>query len=223
MILAVLALAFGLLSAPGVQAEYVDLPGPVSDHDFYRAVSCGAAPGQDCKIRDRRWPPGKSQNLSVRIMQVHQDFPPELGAILDTAVDAAITEINRAAPITVGLHRDPLTPRPDIAVYIIMKSEDNRIAGTNLRGFEDQPIANARVIVRSTNARIQRAWVLLTQSLTPETAHSVVLEEMTQALGFLFDVRGPAYANQSIFDEDGSVVTRLDGQDAAVLTMKYPY
>lgn len=212
-----------LLSVAPARAEFVDLPGPVSLIEFYAAVSCGAPPGGSCQIAHRRWPPGKSQNLTVRVMQIQSDVPMELGQNLTSAVSQAITEINRAAPITLRLHHDPMTPDPDIAIYIIAKTPGNRVTGTGLPHLDGQSIANAKVIVRSQNSRIQKAWVLLTQTLTPDTALSVALEELVQSLGFLFDVRGPAHAGRSIFDEDGSLVTRLDGQDAAVLSVKYPF
>lgn len=223
MILRGLSACLLVLTMAPARAEFVDLPGPVSLNQFYDAVSCGAPPGGTCQIRHRRWPPGQAQNLTVRVMQTQPGVPTGLARQLLDAVPQAITEINRVAPITLRLRHDPLTPDPDIAVYVIAKTPDNRVTGTGLPHLDGLSVANARVIVRSQNTRIRKAWVLLSQSVTHETALSVTLEELVQSLGFLFDVRGPAHAGRSIFDEDGSAVTRLDGQDAAVLTVKYPY
>ena len=223
MILRNLSACLLLLSMTPARAEFVELPGPVSLTQFYDAVSCGAPPGGACQIAHRRWPPGKAQTLTVRVMQVQAGVPMELARLLQDAVPQAIAEINRVAPITLGLRHDPMTPDPDIAVYIIAKTTDNHVTGTGLPHLDGLSVANARVIVRSQNSRIRKAWVLLSQSVTSQTALSVTLEELVQSLGFLFDVRGPAHAGRSIFDEDGSAVTRLDGQDAAVLSVKYPY
>ena len=217
---AVLALA---LCASAARAEFVILPGPASDDDFYRAVSCGAPPGGDCRIQHRRWPPGQSQRLTVRVVQVQPGYPEPLAAQVDSALDTAIAEINRVGPVTLRLTRDPDAPRADISVYLVDAANGEQITGTGLPFLDGTSIANAQVRVRSDGPRILRAWIVFTQSLTPETAPSVVLEELFQSLGFLFDVRGPHYAGRSILDEDGSAVKSLTGQDARLLSMKYPY
>ena len=48
-----------------------------------------------------------------------------------------------------------------------------------------------------------------------------MLEELTQSLGFLTDIRNPLYESHSVFSEDSNSVTRLGPQDVTVLRWHY--
>jgi hypothetical protein len=49
-----------------------------------------------------------------------------------------------------------------------------------------------------------------------------VLEEISQSLGFLFDIENPDYENVSIYAQDSNTVLAISGQDAAVMRLYYP-
>ncbi|MFK7751904.1 MAG: hypothetical protein AB8B51_05085, partial [Sedimentitalea sp.] len=69
---------------------------------------------------------------------------------------------------------------------------------------------------------INRGIIAFSRSMRNSEADSIALEEIYQALGFMHDIKIPAYRNRSIFDDWGGAVTTLQRQDAMVLHRKYP-
>lgn len=49
-----------------------------------------------------------------------------------------------------------------------------------------------------------------------------MLEEITQALGFMTDIRNPAYDGVSVFSEDSNAAKTLGPQDIMALRRHYP-
>jgi hypothetical protein len=81
----------------------------------------------------------------------------------------------------------------------------------------------ARVYIWWNERReIEEAMIVISAGLAADAMESVVLEELTQALGFLTDLEGRAYAETSIFSETSNAVTRLLGQDRMVVRRHYP-
>jgi hypothetical protein len=70
---------------------------------------------------------------------------------------------------------------------------------------------------------IQAASILITSQIEAEQARSVVLEELTQSLGFLFDIENPYYEGVSILSQDSNETISIAGQDRAMLRMHYPF
>ena len=58
--------------------------------------------------------------------------------------------------------------------------------------------------------------------LPPGDVAPVVLEELTQAMGLMTDIRNPAYEGVSVFSEDSNAVLRLGAQDKEALRRHYP-
>jgi hypothetical protein len=69
---------------------------------------------------------------------------------------------------------------------------------------------------------ITQGTILIAQDIPPAAIDSIVLEELTQSLGFVFDIENPDYENVSIFAQDSNSVLTLAGQDAAILRLYYP-
>jgi hypothetical protein len=70
--------------------------------------------------------------------------------------------------------------------------------------------------------RIVGATILISSDIPLFQVNSVVLEEVTQSLGLVFDIDNPAYDRRSIFSQERNSVTVITGQDAAILRLHYP-
>jgi hypothetical protein len=69
---------------------------------------------------------------------------------------------------------------------------------------------------------ITEAVILISTHIEPADLTSVMLEEMTQTLGFIHDIEGPAYEGVSILSQTSNATTKITGQDAALLRLHYP-
>lgn len=71
-------------------------------------------------------------------------------------------------------------------------------------------------------AEITEASVLIAEDITIEDLPSVMLEELFQCLGFLYDIENRYYEGRSILSQDSNATTRLAGQDRMILRRLYP-
>lgn len=72
------------------------------------------------------------------------------------------------------------------------------------------------------NNLITEAVILISTAITDQDLTSVMLEEMTQSLGILYDIENPAYEGVSILSQTSNATTTIEGQDAALLRWLYP-
>ena len=214
------AVALGLaLLAPGAGAqEFVTLPEPLSDLDFYRAVACAAEPGGPCRKPFLRWPEDRRGALTAGLVSTPDALPPDHAAPFDAALDAAIAAVNGAGS-EIGLARDDAAP--DIAVHVVSTPPGGVIEGTGVAALDGFELPFARVALRTRDGVIGEAVIAVSVFAAAGDARSVLLEEVVQALGLMTDVAGPAYA-RSIFAEEANAAVTLDGQDAAALRLHYP-
>jgi Protein of unknown function (DUF2927) len=195
---------------------------PLSDDDFYKAIACGAPPGQACKIDTVRWPAGVIQDLPIAVAATEPQFTKIHGTAGDVALDAAIADINGTGA---GLHlrRAKKGEAAPVEIWFSDISNGDPIALPGMSFPQGDKMEGARVYIWWNDAKeIDRAVIILSQDLLPAEMGSVMLEELTQSLGFLTDLEGKAYADSSIFSEYSNAVTRLSGQDRMVLQRHYP-
>jgi lipoate-protein ligase A len=219
LLAAVLCLGFGAAMADeGAVVTY----GHMSDADFYAAVSCGAVPGWGCRSTPVRWPHDRARRLSVSLAMKDDGYPAATAARISAAIDHAIRQINGAgADLRLRRHRDE-TPA-DIAVRLYAVSEGRRATGTGVADLEGRLMTAGYVSVDYDAAyTIRRGRILLAADVGDRNVESIVLEELTQALGLLFDIDDAAYQSTSVFAERGDDVTNLTGQDADALRRHYP-
>ncbi|MES2144502.1 MAG: DUF2927 domain-containing protein [Pseudomonadota bacterium] len=194
----------------------------LSDDDFYRAVSCGAPPGGACRLDTVRWPQGLSRDLTISVADTAKGFARRHGRAGEKALAAAIGEINRTGA---ALHLRRVAdgaPAP-IQVWFTDIAEGDPIVLPNVSIPQGDRMEGARVYIWWTDAnQIDRAVIILSRDLLPEEIRSVMLEELTQSLGFLTDLEGNAYTDTSIFSEFSNAVTGLAGQDRMALRRHYP-
>ncbi|MBP1807166.1 DUF2927 domain-containing protein [Rubellimicrobium aerolatum] len=202
--------------------DFLATEGRLSDEDFHRLVACRAPPGGPCALDPIRWPPEVARDLVVGFAPVSSAYPSEMIGRMTAAVDHAIAEIN-AAGAALRLRRAARGDSPDIVVHLVAIHEGEAIAGTGLSGVDGQTIGAALVTVWWDDAAdLSRAAIVLAEDLPGSDVVPVVLEELTQAMGLMTDIRNPYYDDRSVFAEDSNSVTRLGSQDREALRRHYP-
>jgi hypothetical protein len=219
--LGVLLTAWG--TAPlAQQADFLVTEGKLSSEDFYRLVSCRALPGGPCTADPVRWSPEQAQDLVVGFAPLPLGYPEATAARMTQAVRHAIDEIN-AAGAALRLRLAGKGERPDIAIHLVPISEGDTIEGTGVRGVDGQAIGAALVTVWWNEGQdLTEAVIVLAENLPASDVGPVVLEELTQAMGLMTDIRNPTYEGVSVFSEDSNRVTRLGPQDREALRRHYP-
>jgi hypothetical protein len=208
-----------LLATPAFASDGIATNGPLTDTEFLRLLTCGAVPDGPCARDAARWPdPGA---LTIGFGPVPDGYDADKANQISTAVDAAITSIN-AAGSAVNLTRIDYTEGPDITLRPTLFYENDAVYDEP--GVEDgERIGVGYVYVYwDRNLQITEATILMSRDIDPVDIDSVVLEEITQSLGFLFDIENPDYENVSIFAQDSNSVLAITGQDAAVMRLYYP-
>jgi hypothetical protein len=71
-------------------------------------------------------------------------------------------------------------------------------------------------------AEITEASMLISEDIAPQDVASVVLEELFQCLGFLYDIENPYYEGRSILSQNSNATTTISGQDRMILRRLYP-
>ena len=207
-----------LLAAPATAQEFVALPGPVSDDDFYRAVACAAPPGGGCAKPFLRWPGDRRSPLRVGFAAIDGAVSPDRRALFEAALDAAIAEVDRAGGDGLTVVRDDAAP--DVGVHILRTPPYRVIEGTGVAALDGARLQLGRVALTAWDGVVVEGVVALTMHLPNDRIASVMLEEVTQATGLLTDVAGDAYAS-SVFAETGNAATALRGQDAMAVRRHY--
>jgi hypothetical protein len=208
-----------LLTGPVFASDGIPTTGVLTDADFLRLVSCGAVPGGPCIDAAPRWDdPG---DLTVGFGPVPKGYPDDKTALASAALDRAIAAINDVGS-GVRLRRVDHAAPHDITVRPTRFRENDAIFGE--AGFADGTVIGAGHVFVTWDDRlaITGSTILIAQDILPGDIEPIMLEELTQSLGFLFDIENPAYENRSIFAQDSNTVLTLTGQDAAILRLHYP-
>ncbi|WP_167647063.1 DUF2927 domain-containing protein [Mameliella alba] len=218
---ALFCLALALPCAASGAVDYVETDGLLSDEDFYRLVACAAPPGQSCRKDMVRWPTDRP--LQVQFARIDRAFLGGRQKRARAALERAIRYINRAGA---GISLREVAPEAeaDIRIYLVDTDGSTPISGTGIKGVDGMRVTGARVIVwsRSDTHVIQRARIIFGTRLDIRHYESAMIEELTQALGLLTDIRNPAYLGRSIFSQDDNQSKDLGPQDIKALRRHYP-
>lgn len=211
-----------LLAAPVVAAEdYIETSGPLSDEAFYRLVACAAPPGEPCQKPMLHWP--TTAPLKVTIAYIDPAF---LGGRQKRARAALVRAIQFINRVGAGIRLEQVadSQSADITIYLIDTDGTAPIADTGFDGVDGSTVTGARVTVwsRSDTHRIQSAQIVFGNRLHIRHYESAMIEELTQALGLLTDIRNPEYLGKSVFSQDDNESKDLGPQDRMVLLRHYP-
>lgn len=216
-----LALAACLCTAgPLTAQEFVSGNGPMNDTDFYRAVACAAPPGGACRKPMVRW----QQNGPLRIALRRMD-PAYLGGKklrANAALERALLALNGAGASPALTRADPAGPA-EIELFFLDLERGQPIAGTGIAGVDGTPLggASTRVLFDPASGSIRRVAIVFSTTLQIRAYESVMLEELTQAMGLMTDIRNPYYEGRSVFSQDSNAATRLGSQDIMALRRHY--
>lgn len=222
-----LALAFGILATclagpsfaePDLEpSDAVVTSGPLTDTAFYRLATCGASPGGKCLGPALRW---NKSRLTLRLAKGNDPIPPGFTARLMPAIRNAIDEVNGVGAgvrlAFTNASAADITIRPTNLTEGMVMTDSPGFSGPGIMG-----VGYMTVWSDKTNT-ILDAVILISTSITETDLTSVMLEEVTQSLGFLYDIENPTYEGVSILSQTSNETTRLTGQDATILRMHYP-
>lgn len=213
-VLAVCFLCVGSLQ--GFANDHVRTSGVLSDESFYRLVACGAKPDRPCQHAMVRWPVGR---LSVGIVDVDASLSETRLGMAKAALRHAVDQVNQSGA---GLKLRIDGRAPDIEVFLSASGHVRNHSALNglQRNIGRRPIGATRIFFQ--DYRIQRAVVVIASGMGRDVLTSVMLEEVTQALGLPTDIQNRHYRGRSIFSEGGNRMTTLGAQDARALQRHYP-
>lgn len=219
-------LALALWGAGAAAQEFVVSEGALSDSDFYRLVACAAPPGKACRKPFVRW--AADRPLRVSIERIDPAF---LGGKTKRAKAALQRAMQRIDDASAGLAlvRVPEGQEADIRILFLDIPAGGKVTGSGVEGLDGQVLGGASTRVwYSAAARpgeetgIKRAAIVFSRTLSMRSYESAMLEELTQALGLMTDIRNPWYNTRSIFSEDSNARKDLGVQDIMVLQRHYP-
>lgn len=213
-----LPLLLACLALPVLADDGVPSTGRLSDEDFYRMATCGAEPGGKCRKDPIFW---TRKTLTVALRRPQDGFPRSLLPRLDRALNRAIASIN-AAGSGIALVRDDRRRQADIIVTPsgLFEGEETRDIPRMADG-QEIGVGLMQVWWNSRN-RATEAAILIAADISPRDLPSVMLEELFQSLGFLYDLDNPYYNGRSILAQDSNATTTIDGQDRMALRRHYP-
>lgn len=212
------AAGIALTALPLAASDGIPSSGKLSDRDFFRLATCGARPGEACDGPKVRW---AKQVVTIGLAPAHRRYPAALAQDVSRELDRAIAQINGAGA-NLKLKRDDSNQNPDIIVSLPALSEGEKTRNVP-RIPNGEPIGVGFMwLWWDENERITQASMLISEDITAEDLPSVVLEELFQCLGFLYDIENPYYDGRSILSQDSNDTTTIKGQDRKALRSLYP-
>jgi Protein of unknown function (DUF2927) len=208
----VMIAGFASAQTDGIRSE-----GLLSDDDLYRMITCGAAPGALCTGPVVRW---NRAELTVAFEDDTKGVNPEKTSLISRSLDQAIAALNQTGANLRLTRLDGATA--DITLRHVTLQEGG--STRDIPGFPDGLSIGVGHMWLSwdSSAHIENASILISIGIAETEVRSVVLEEMTQSLGFLFDIENPYYEGISILSQDSNETISIVGQDRAMLRRHYP-
>lgn len=205
--------------------DFIETSGPLTDRDFYRAVSCKASPGKNCPLRALKWPPVKQGRVSVSLAGV-QGSGPHFVSRVRNALEHAIAEINRAdTGVKLRYFYGPQSRLANIRVYVVQPVGPRKtIANISYPPLNGKVADPAVTVISTLGANILSAGVAL--ELNPALSsrlRPILLQELLEALGLAWSLKNPYYDDKSLFSiSTRPSLDRIRGQDMLALMLHYP-
>lgn len=213
-----LAILLCLTLAPPARAfDAVAVDGILPDAAFFRAASCGAPPEGDCVHPVVTWP---KTELTLTILPPQVETGLIFRLLLATTVDYALVQINGAgAGLTIRR-----VPGPDADIRLTVTDAQEGDVMEEVPGLSGPGVMGVgyATLWWTQDNKITDASILISSQITPNDIVSVVLEEIFQTTGPLFDIDSPAYEEVSILSQTSNATVTIAGQDARLLRYLYP-
>lgn len=206
------------LPATAEQTDGVVSRGVLPDTDFYRLASCGAPVGGKCSGPNVSWP---REKLTIALLPAEKGFPARLVPKLSRALDHAIASINGTGANITLLRND----RRRVADIIVTPSalRSGNLTHDTARMPDGLSIGVGQMYIWwEDNKRITKGAILIAADIRSDEIQSVMLEELFQSMGFLFDIENPSYERRSILAQYSNSTTEITGQDKMLLLRHYP-
>lgn len=213
--------ALALAASPALAQDHIEVAGTLSDDAFYRLVACAAPLGGDCQKPMVRW--ANPSALTLWVAPLPRAFLGGKAQRAKAALALALKEIN-AAEAGVNLRISRNRKDANIKLFFLDIARGEPVAGTGLKWVDGSPLggASTRLQVSPAKGQILDGVILVSNDLSIRSYESVLLEEITQALGLMTDVKSDAYVGVSVLSQDGNRVKALGEQDKMALRRHYP-
>lgn len=202
---------------PAQAQDFVESKGLLTNEAFYNLVACAAPPDGGCAKPIYRW---EKTSITVGITVHSEAFLGGKKKRAEAAVVRALQKLN-AVEMALTLRAD--TAQPDISIHLLDTPRGTRITtvdGSILNGLS---MANAITALDVDGTTINGASIAFSNTLTIRQYESVMLEEITQALGLITDIQNPYYRSRSILSQNGdNSLKTLGEQDKLALIRHYP-
>lgn len=205
------------MALPAQAQDFIDSQGPLSDEAFYRLVACAAPPGGQCGKPLFKW---DKTDLTVGIVQRDPAF---LGGKLKRAEAAVVRALQHLNAVDMNIRLRQSEAAPDITIHLLGSARGQKITASDAPILNGLTLGNAITALDIDGSRITGAAIGFSNSMSIRQYESVMLEEITQALGLITDIQNPYYQTRSILSQnaDNSLKT-LGEQDRMALTRHYP-
>jgi len=202
---------------PAQAQDFVDSQGPLEDTAFYRLVACAAPPEGECAKPFYKW---NKTDITVGIIQRPPAF---LGGKLKRAEASVVRAVQRLNTVGMAVTLRLEEANPDITIRLLDVVRGQEIRGSTRALLNGRTMANAITALDVDGATIICATIGFSNTMTIRQYESVMLEEITQALGLITDIQNPYYRTRSILSQnaDNSLKT-LGEQDRMALIRHYP-
>ena len=163
-----------------------------------------------------------ARDVSNEIVMIEAGYPAKVAAKLGAGLDATIAGLNG---VGAGLMVSRSAPGrvADIRIFLLNSPNERKILGTGLPWFNGVYMKVARMQIgwRASLEILQCAIASRRDAKTSEVER-LLIEEVTQCLGFLTDIGGRTYESRSIIWETSNARSQLGAQDAIALRRHYP-
>ena len=189
----------------------------MEDTAFYRLVACAAPPEGECAKPFYKW---NKTDITVGIIQRPPAF---LGGKLKRAEASVVRAVQRLNATGMGITLRLDETDPDIQIHLLDIPRGQKITSSSRPLLNGRIMANAITALDVDGTTINGASIGFSNTMTIRQYESVMLEEITQALGLITDIQNPYYRSRSILSQnaDNSLKT-LGEQDRMALIRHYP-
>lgn len=182
-------------------------------------MACAAPPEGACAKPFYRW---DKPRITVGIVARGDAF---LGGRQKRADAALARALQYLGDVPMGLSLVADTAAPDITIHLLDTARGTTItladADADAGILDGLTMANAITALDVTGSTINGAAIGISSTLPIRQYESVMLEEITQALGLLTDIRNPYYDSRSILSQDADNSLKTLGQQDRVALIRH--